>query len=375
MNARPAIVALLLLGCATTNLPPATSPALQLEDDERNLWRQAEEAQQRFEAGGILYVDAVLESYLEDVARRLVPPSVWAAIPFRIRVVRNPFLNAFAMPNGRIYLHTGMLARMDNEAQLATVLAHEMTHATHRHAVREFRNLQNNAAFALGLNSILPGIGSMAGLSGVRGYSREMETEADEQGFRLVADAGYDVHETTTLFAHLKQQLTEEKKTEPFFFGTHPALDARIENYRKLIEARDVARPRGFTNAEAFLARTRDVVYENALLDLRAGRFVAAERGARKYAALEPSAARGPFLLGEVCRQRAEDDRGEAALAEYHRATTLDPSYPEPYRAIGLVLYKRGDKAAAREAFERYLSLAPQAKDRAYVEQYIGSSR
>ncbi len=375
MNQRAAIVALVVFGCATTKLPPATSSGFRLEEDERNLWRQAEEAEQRFEAGGLVYPDAELESYLQEVARRLLPPSVWAAIPFRVRVVRNPYLNAFTLPNGRIYVHAGMLARMDNEAQLATLLAHEMTHATHRHAVREFRDLQNNAAVALSLNSILPGVGSVAGLSAVRGYSREMETEADDQGLRLVADAGYDVQEAPALFAHLKEQLAEDNKSEPFFFGTHPALDARIENYRRLIQAQYGGRPRGFSNAEAFLARTRSIVYENALLDLRAGRFVAAERGARKYAGMDPSAARGPFLLGEISRQRAADGGAETALAEYRRAIALDAAYADPYRAMGLVLYKRGDKAAAREAFEKYLSLAPQAADRAYVEQYIGSSR
>jgi beta-barrel assembly-enhancing protease len=375
MNPRAVIAALVLFGCATTKLPPATSPAFRLEEDERNLWHQAEQAEQRFEATGAVYPDAELESYLQEVARRLLPPSVWAAIPFRVRAVRNPYLNAFTLPNGRIYVHTGMLARMDNEAQLATLLAHEMTHATHRHAVREFRDLQNNAAVALSLNSIVPGIGSVAGLSAVRGYSREMETEADDQGLRLVADAGYDVQEAPALFAHLKEQLAEENKSEPFFFGTHPALDARIENYRGLIQARYGARPRGTSNAEAFLARTRNVIYENALLDLRAGRFVTAERGARKYAGMDPPAARGPFLLGEISRQRAADGGAEAALAEYRRAIALDAAYADPYRAMGLVLYKRGDKAAAREAFEKYLSLAPQAKDRAYVEQYIGSSR
>src|SRR6202023_3035874 len=113
-----------------------------------------------------------LEAYLNDVPQRLGPSEAFAAIPFRIRVVRNPYLNAFTLPNGRIYVHTGMLARMDNEAQLATLLAHEMTHATHRHAIRGLRDRKNNLAFAVGLNSILPGIGSLAGLSAVSGYSR-----------------------------------------------------------------------------------------------------------------------------------------------------------------------------------------------------------
>ena len=361
-------------GCVSTVLPPATASGFRLEEDERSLWRQAEEAEDQFEKGGAVYADADLETYLNDVARRLEPPEVLVAIPFRIRVVRNPYLNAFTLPNGRIYLHTGMLARMENEAQLATLLGHEMTHATHRRAVRERRNLSNNAAFAVGLNSILPGVGSLAGFSAVRGYSREMETEADDNAMRLLANAGYDVREAPKLFAHLKEQLNEEKQSEPFFFGTHPALDDRIENYRRLIELQYGHRPAGATHAQTFLQRTRDVVHENAILDLRAGRFVAAERGARKYGALDPAAARGPFLLGELSRQRGGETAAEAALTEYRRAVSLDASYPEPYRAMGLVLYKRGDKAGAKEAFDKYLSLVPQASDRAYIEQYLGSS-
>jgi len=374
MRTSLALAGLLATACAQTRLAPASGNAFRLEEDERGLWRQAEEAEARFESGGLVYADAALEAYLDEVAHRIQPASVFAAIPFRIRVVRNPYLNAFTLPNGRIYLHTGMLARMDNEAQLATVLAHEMTHATHRHAVREWRDLQNHVALAAGLNSILPGIGTLAAFSGVRGYSRELETEADDEGLRLVVNAGYDAREAPKLFAHLQEQLREEKQSEPFFFGTHPALDARIENYRARIEAQGLGKKAGATNAEAFLSHTRAAVYDNAVLDLRAGRFVAAERGARKFAALDPGSPRGPYLFGEIARQRS-DGEWDAALDDYRRAVALDARYPDPYRAIGLILYKRDEKSAAREAFEKYLSLSPAATDRGYIEAYIGSSK
>jgi beta-barrel assembly-enhancing protease len=369
-----AIAAVFAAACAQTRLPPASGNAFQREEDERGLWRQAEEAEARFESSGIVYEDAELEAYLTDVGRRLQPAAALAAIPFRVRVVRNPYLNAFTLPNGRIYVHTGMLARMDNEAQLATLLAHEMTHATHRHAVRERRDLQNHAALAIGLNSILPGVGSLAAFSSVRGYSRELETEADDQGLKLVVAAGYDAREAPKLFAHLQEQLREEKQSEPFFFGTHPALEARIENYRTRIESQGLARKAGTTNAESFLRQTRALVYDNAVLDLRMGRFVAAERGAHKFASLDAASPRGPFLLGEIARQRSEGE-WDQALDDYRRAVTLDAAYADPYRAIGLILYKRGDKPAARKAFEKYLSLSPAASDRGYIEAYMGTAK
>jgi beta-barrel assembly-enhancing protease len=190
----------------------------------------------------------------------------------------------------------------------------------------------------------------------------------------LVVNAGYDAREATKLFAHLQEQLREEKQSEPFFFGTHPALQDRIENYRTRIEAQGLERKAGATNAEAFLGQTRAVVYDNAMLDLRAGRFVAAERGARKFAQLDPGSARGAFLLGEIARQQP-DGKSEAALDDYRRAVALDAAYPDPYRAIGLILYKRGEKSAAKEAFEKYLSLSPAAADRGYIEAYLGGAK
>jgi predicted Zn-dependent protease len=369
-----AIAGVVASACAQTRLAPARGEAFQLEEDERELWRQAEEVEARFEASDLVHRDPALEAYLDGIAHRLQAESVFAAIPFRIRVVRNPYLNAFTLPNGRVYVHTGMLARMDNEAQLATLLAHEMTHATHRHAVRERRDLRNHAAWAAGLDSFLPGIGSLSAFAGVRGYSRELETEADDEGLRLVVSAGYDAREAPKLFAHLQEQLREENQSEPFFFGTHPALSARIENYRSRIAAQRLDEKAGTTNAEAFLQKTCTVVHENAVLDLRAGRFVAAERGARKFATLDPDSPRGPFLLGEIARQRS-DSEWEAALDDYRRAVALDARYPDPYRAMGLVLYKLGNKSAAREAFEKYLSLSPAAADRGYIEAYIGRTK
>ena len=83
-----AIASLLAAACASTRLPPASS-GMRLEEDERTLWHQAEQAETRFEAGGAIYADEQLEAYLDQVAHRIEPASVFASIPFRIRVVRN----------------------------------------------------------------------------------------------------------------------------------------------------------------------------------------------------------------------------------------------------------------------------------------------
>src|SRR5262249_60315232 len=121
-----------------------------------------------------LYQDALLEEYLDNIARRLTPPELEeAGIPIRVRILQDPSLNAFAYPNGAIYIHTGLLARVGNEAQLATILGHEMTHGINRDAVRNYRDTRNKV--------ILANIGAIAasiGLSAVSGDQPRRSTAA-----------------------------------------------------------------------------------------------------------------------------------------------------------------------------------------------------
>jgi beta-barrel assembly-enhancing protease len=197
-----------LASCATTGLPPigAGEKPFQMEEDERYVWRHAEQIERQINKSGILYEDYQLEAYLNAVAQKLVSSQVQASgLTPRIRIIKHPLLNAFALPNGTVYLHTGMLARMENEAQLATVLGHEMTHFLHRHTVKEMRSAQNKVAFLRVLQVMLTAgaatyeggqfvqmVGDLTGqmgavwaLASVRGYSRELETEAYEEASRL----------------------------------------------------------------------------------------------------------------------------------------------------------------------------------------------
>jgi len=370
-----------VIGCATTNLRPLTDRSVELEDDEARIWIRCQEQEQVLDRSGLLYEDSETRDYVNKVAAKLQPAEVYAKIPFRIEVIKDPRLNAFAFPNGVVYVHTGILARMDNEAQLATLLAHEMTHCTHRHAVRQFRDLQNKTAFLATVQvttAPLGGIGDLATLLGafgtlaaVTGYSREHETEADEQGFRRVVEAGYDPQETPKLFQHLKRDIEEEKTKEPFFFGTHPRLQERIENYERLLAREQLGSMGKTKNAEEFTQKIHRVFLDNASLDLKRGRFTQAQSGIERYLAVQGEEARPYFLLGELCRQRAGQGDTEKAIGCYRKSIELDPSYAEAYRGLGFLYLKQKEKGLAKAQFERYLALAPQAADRLYIDQYM----
>ena len=379
--ARALLISVLLAGCAATNLAPLTGAGTALEPDEQRLWRRSEEEQRALEASGLLYRNDELETYLNQVARRLQPPAVYERIPFRVRVLSNPRLNAFAFPNGVVYVHTGLLARLDNEAQLAVLLGHEMTHATHRHAVKEFRQTKSKRAWLASIQTTLggvPGIGGLAGVLGevgataaVTGYSRDLEREADVEGLRQTVAAGYDAAEASKLFHLLERDAQQEKVQAPLFYATHPRLQERIQTVEEMLRAEYRDRTGGLTNAAVFRKKTSQVVLDNAWLDLKAGRFDAAQQGAVKYVALNANDARGHYLLGEVLRQKGERGATEQAMAHYLKAIAADRAYPDPHRGLGLLHFQLAQKPQARRALETYLSLSPQAGDRAYIEEYI----
>ncbi len=371
-----------LCGCASTALPPVTAGAFAPEQDEKRLWQRAQEEQERLDASGLLLQDRDLDAYLDEVAHRLQPPSVWRQIPFRIKVLKNPCSNAFAYPNGVIYVHTGILARMENEAQLATLLAHEMTHATHRHQVREFRGKRNRTAALASLRATLGGLpaigelttalGELGTMASVSGYSRDLETEADMEGIARVVAAGYDPREAPKLFDQIKQELQEEGEKEPFFFGSHPRLKERAGNYRDFLDEHPGAG--GKVGADAFARRVAPALLANTWLQLQAGRFEQARVGAEKFLAARPKDPRGHFLLGEILRQE-EGGKVSMAITHFRQAVAANPAYAEPYRSMGLVHLKAGQKKEAKKAFQSYLKLAPKAADRSYVEDYLARCR
>jgi len=376
------LVCLAVTGCATTAVEPiAGHQPLALHDDEKRIWARSAEEEKVLLKSGLVYEDAALQAYVNGVAQRLQPPEVLDQVPFKILLLKNSYLNAFAYPNGMVFVHTGIVARMENEAQLAALLAHEMTHTTYRHALSSFRDIKNKTAALSTMSVVLMGfggigtlasaLGTIGTLASVSGYSRQLETEADIEGLKLVVQAGYDPEEAKCIFTLLKKEVEEEKIREPFFFGSHPRLQERIDNYDALLNGEYKDRKGGVKNEEIFITMTYQLVLDNAVLDLRAGRFSSAERAAQKILKTKPDDKKAYYLLGETARQRGQQDDTVKAISSFEKAIALDSSYPDPYKSLGLVRLKMGEKPEAKKLFESYLALQKDAPDRAYVEAYI----
>ena len=192
------------------------------------------------------YMDPGLERYLDAVGQRLVDALGESPYQFQFAVVDQPEPNAFATPGGFIYVSRGLLAQMNDEAELAGVLAHEISHVTRRHHARQ-------AGRSLGAGLLtLPGravgvvsqdLGNMinapiehAGKLYLSSYSRGQETEADAYGMRLASAAGYDPLSLADALQGIEDSLylLTGEHHEATYLDTHPTTPQRVADINTL---------------------------------------------------------------------------------------------------------------------------------------------
>jgi len=387
-----AVLCVLQASCFSPRVAPISGSNFQPDSDERPLWSSAEKIHLYLERNGLLLEDPAAQAFIEEVADRLRTPFGLGENAVRLYIVRDPFLNAFALPDGRIYLHTGILGRLTNRDQLAALLGHEMTHFTRRHSLREQRSEKNRlrvyqtaaalvalaAAGFAGNPSIAEMILQLAGdyandivQAQVAGFSRDLEREADRGGFDAMVAAGYDPHQSAELF-RLLQETEDEAVKEPFFFGSHPLLQERIDNAEEFIHALNPATQQNAVD-DRFQSVVADIRLLNADLDLKLGRIQHAKQSIDRHLEFSPESAPGLFALGEFHR-RHDTGFGSAARAgeAYRAAISYDPEFAAAHRELGLLARTDGDCAEADSHLRRYVELSPMARDRQIVESFIG---
>jgi predicted Zn-dependent protease len=333
--------------------------------EENSLWHEADEFDQALARAGKLNPDPALTAYLQGIMDRLYPEFKGR---FHVHLLNAQHINAFALPNGSVYVNAGLIARFQNEAQLATVMAHEGAHFTHRHSLQQAEMAKNASAFALVVAMLgVPLVGDLAAMSSMFGYSREHERQADEIGYQRLLAAGYDPRESVHAFEHLLAEVKADDIQEPFFFASHPKLQERIDHFSELAKnatGGEIARERYLDTTAALRLAALDA-------DLAAYRYkqlILVLTDPERRPEYPPEAA---YYLGEAYRQRGEAGDPERAEHEYRSALEAAPQFAPPYRALGLLLYKRGDKTLAAPQLQRYLELAPDAPDRGHIEHYL----
>lgn len=189
--------------------------------------------------------DPLLEEYLQDLGNRLVAQADNVKFPFEFFLLDNRQINAFAFFGGHIGVHTGLIFNAENESELASVLAHEISHVTQRHIARRVQAQQK--ASPLQLVSALGGLllavanpeagiaalsaGNAAAAQNTINYTRNNEKEADRIGIGMLAKAGFDPGAAGTFFGKLAAKYRFGSKP-PAFLLTHPLPESRIADAR-----------------------------------------------------------------------------------------------------------------------------------------------
>jgi predicted Zn-dependent protease len=198
---------------------------------------------QEVERSSKLIDDPVVVEYVNRVGQNLVRNSD-ARVPFTIKVIDSDVVNAFALPGGFFYVNSGLILRAQEESELASVMAHEISHVTARHGTKQATKgeLMQLATIPL----ILLGPGGWAGYGIYEAtqlaipfsylkFSRDAEREADFLGLQYMYKAGYDPNAYVTFFERIQADEKRQPGTIPKIFSTHPPTPERIANTQKEI--------------------------------------------------------------------------------------------------------------------------------------------
>ncbi len=331
------------------------------DSDEAGLAMQVAKAEDDIKTSPALIRDAGLNAYVREVVCRVAAATCQS---LRVYIVERPGENVIALPNGALVIWSGTLLRMDDEAEFAHLLGHEIGHYADKDAVSAYQRMvdTNGVVALLGVAASGVGMGfmgtpaSMAALNARYAHSESEEDQADRAGFRLATDAGYDPQAAETLW----------RAADPDYLRQHPGGDARLLALHAMTQQTS-ARAGWKREAAAYQSAVAPYLERWVNAELRAGADSVA-----LFAHLSGSN-RGLFRygLGEAYRKRGRpgDDR---LAAEAFRAALAAPD-PEPlaWRGLGLVAMQSGDKAAERTAFNAYRTALPFADDRAMIDYYL----
>ena len=184
-----------------------------------------------------------LQAYIGTVGKKLTSSSDAGEFPYSFKVVVDKSINAFALPGGPMYIHTGLLAAADNESQMAGVMAHEVSHVALRHGTNQASKQQmlqlpamlvGQASGSGGLLGTLSQLGINLGANSVLlKFSRSAETEADLLGTRLMHNAGYNPGELANFFRKLETEGGNQNKLVEMFMASHPNPGNRVQAVQK----------------------------------------------------------------------------------------------------------------------------------------------
>ena len=411
--------------------PPPVREEFKFGEVDLEVLEQADLLALRLERDGLVLADDAANAYLRRIGQALIPRDLQLErVSWQFRILRDPQPNAFALPNGSIYVTTGLLTLLDNESQVAAIIAHELTHVMRRHTYVHNRSnrkkfLTMNVMSAIGAYAPLSAVGAVIMavttvapfimIATIYGYSRDLERESDLKGIDMMISAEYSPEEMVNVLKLLDKDI--EGENVRLFYNDHPSLDERIKYLSSYLgERADRVTHQMELNREraAYFRNVEPVMRHNLQLAINAGRVRSAVYLAQRlvdfhddsenlfwlaesYRTLGPrtlqltekeltNSAKKDAAKKREKRTAEEEERDLLAspagkdnwqkhqqMAEqlYRRALNAENPVPVAHRGLGMLYEKleRGTDAAAE--YEKYLELSPSAIDRGRIQRRI----
>jgi len=323
-------------------------PGVASEDVHReSLIAQAQKREKNMELAGVFVSDSLLEQYLTGVVSKILKNDQ-KFMTIKVRVIKDISFNAYAAANGSIYVCSGLLARIDNEAQLAALLGHEITHISNDHLALALLNAKKSASsnarvqigLELFLGSLANTIGNISLRTAITGYSRDLEREADSIGLIRMACAGYAPIQFRNLFLKLKKAIEEEGIDQPFFFSTHPAISERIDNFYSLTGKDTSKSSLGDINTAEFLLAIKNVLAIDGSMRLGRGALDIAEIDFTRVLEINSCDVNALLRLGDIARLRYAPQKSDDAFRWYYMAKSCDCDGGESFKSLGFYYFK-----------------------------------
>jgi len=268
-----AAVGLGVLAVAACTLNPATGEkqfaALMSPAQENSVG--AQEHAKIMQTYGEPSASDPLQIYVSNIGKKLAAHTERSDVTYKFFLLDTPMMNAFALPGGYVYITRGILAAANNEAELASVLGHEIAHITARHSAERYSHgvLSSIGAMAVGIatnNSQVAQVANTGASLYTSSYSRKQESQSDELGIRYLSRAGYDPKAMASFLSVLEAndglsgQLAGREGNNFSYFSTHPRTSDRVEQ-AQAIAASYPASAQSVTNHDGYLRTINGMVY------------------------------------------------------------------------------------------------------------------
>jgi predicted Zn-dependent protease len=367
-----------IAACATN--PVTGTPQLSLMSEQQELEAGTKLYPLYTQLSYGLFQDEALQDYVNSIGQRLAAVSHRPNLPYAFNVVNSSDLNAYALPGGKISITRGMVARMENEAQLAGVLGHEIAHVAALHHLATYtRQVFSGLLSAVGMAALQTAAVPAADLIGQVGllgvnltlakYSRDQERQADKLGMDYMARAGYNPAGFVQAMALLMDEMDRQPSLLESYFASHPLTSERVADanqrlslYGPKLRTPEALREASFREATAYL---RQVQPAYALMDQ--GKTAMKNGDSRQALQLfQEATVRAPReALIWVYRAVAEGEAGleEQALQSAERAISLYPDLFHGRYVAGVLAFEGKDYTRSLthlKAAERLIPGQPQ---------------